>query len=571
MTTQIGRETAPSSTDDHRIESVARLFELANDLLATLDITGRFTALNPAWERVLGWSPEELLGSRVMDLLYPFDVERTLSFRDRARSQHSQPIEFESRYLCQDGNYRWLLVNARLIEDSWYMVARDVTDRRQLQAEAARDPLTGLASRTAATQRLSWAVRRLERHPGLVGVLFVDLDHFKAINDARGHELGDRVLRAAATRLATAVRGVDAVARFGGDEFVILIEDVTEITHVTDVAARVVEALWQPIAFDQDELSVGVSVGVAITADPDTAPDSLLREADIAMYQAKARGGGCYARFDDGLRATVEERVAIARDLRVAVDEAHLVVHYQPIVALPEASVSRCEALVRWLHPSRGLLAPETFLPSAEESGLIVRLGEWVLHEACQQAGAWRRAGRDIALTVNVSTRQLDNPDFVETVRRALGASALPPAALCLEITETEIMKHIDRVAPRLEMLRRMGVQIAMDDFGSGYSSLRYLRTLPLDIIKVDRTFVADIVADRQDRAVVAGIVMLGRETEREVIAEGVETVAQHDVLIDLGCELAQGFLYDVPKPAGELSLDGYASRLRPGIAGVTR
>jgi diguanylate cyclase (GGDEF)-like protein/PAS domain S-box-containing protein len=542
---------------DHGPSAIARLFELANDLLATIDRAGRFTAVNPAWERVLGWSDEELLGSRAVDLLHPFDVERTLLLADAANTDLSDAVEFEARYRCKDGSYRWLLWNARLTDHTWYTVARDVTDSRMLEAEAARDPLTGLANRTAATQRLSWAVLRLERHPGLVGVLFVDLDDFKVINDGRGHELGDRYLCAAGARLAATVRGVDAVARFGGDEFVILIEDVTEIAQVTEVAGRVVEALKRPIALDHEQLAGKASVGVASTSDPRESPEALLREADIAMYQAKARGGDCYQVFDDGLRAEVAERVATARELRVAVKEARLVLHYQPIVRLPEASVGRCEALVRWVHPDRGLLAPEEFLPSAEESGLIVGIGAWVLEEACRQAREWRRAGRDIAINVNVSARQLEGRDFVDIVARVLKVSELPHAALCLEITETEIMKHVDRVAPRLEMLRRMGVHIAMDDFGSGYSSLTYLRSLPLDIIKVDKSFVADIATDRQDRAVVAGIVMLGRETDRDVVAEGVETEAQHAEVIALGCELAQGFLYDSPKPADELSLDG--------------
>jgi EAL domain-containing protein (putative c-di-GMP-specific phosphodiesterase class I) len=250
----------------------------------------------------------------------------------------------------------------------------------------------------------------------------------------------------------------------------------------------------------------------------------------------------------------------------MAVEEGELLVYYQPIVALPDATLSRCEALVRWRHPVRGLIPPGEFLPSAEESGLIIRIGEWVLAEACRQVRDWRRSGHDVAVTVNVSTRQLDQQDFAEIVARVLRSTQLPPAALCLEITETEMMKRIDRVAPALEALRRIGVQIAMDDFGSGYSSLRYLRSLPLDVIKIDKSFVRGIVSDSQDRAVVAGIVMLGRETSRDVLAEGIESEALHAELLALGCRLAQGFLYDVPRPADELLLEGYSSRLRPGV-----
>ena len=542
------------------------MFEIADDLLATLDRAGRFTTLNPAWERVLGWSREELLGTRAVDLLHPDDLARTLALKERPGDVFPEVVEFENRYRCKDGGYRWLQWNGRLVEGSWYTVARDVTEHRMLEMRADRDPLTGLANRTVATERLEGAIRRLERHPGLVGVLFVDLDHFKVINDGRGHEVGDRFLCAAAGRLLDTVRGVDAVARFGGDEFLVLVEDASQPAHVTQIAGRVVEALKRPIAIDRDEVWIGASVGVAITSGANATSESLLREADIAMYRAKARGGSCFELFDEVLRAEVQLRVTAERELRVAVDEAQLVLHYQPIVSLPEASVSHCEALLRWQHPSRGLLPPAEFLAVAEESGLIVRMGEWVLEKACRQAHEWRRSGHDIPITVNVSTRQLDQPDFAEIVRRVLAESELPPPALCLEITETEIMKNVERAVPSLEALRRIGVRIAMDDFGTGYSSLTYLRSLPLDIIKIDKSFVAGIVQDVQDRAVVAGIVMLGRETNRAVIAEGVESEELHAELIALGCELAQGFLYDVPRPASELALEGYSSRLRPGI-----
>jgi diguanylate cyclase (GGDEF)-like protein/PAS domain S-box-containing protein len=539
------------------------LCELAGDLLATMDSSGHFTSLNPSWERVLGWSRSELLGTRAVDLVHAEDLESTMGLR---QNNLRDVAEFENRYRCRDGSYRWLQWNATKRDGTWYAVAHDVTGSRLLERQALRDPLTGLANRTAATERLACALRRLERHPALVGVLFVDLDHFKVVNDGRGHEIGDRLLRAAAARLRETVRGIDVVARLGGDEFVVIAEGAAAAAHVIDMAERIVAALGQSMVLDGEELCVGASVGVAISASSETTPESLLREADIAMYQAKAHGGGRYAVFDDALREVVEERVRVGRELSVAVDEGSFEVLYQPIVSLPAASVSRCEALVRWRHPTRGLLVPGMFLPSAEESGLIVRIGELVLREACRQTRRWRNDGLHVAVTVNVSTRQLDEPNFPELVSAVLREARLPPAALTLEITETAIMSNIDRVAPGLEALRRVGVQIAMDDFGSGYSSLRYLRLLPLDVIKVDRSFVSGIVEDRQDRAVVAGIIMLGQQTSREVIAEGVETDALHEELIRLGCELAQGYLYDIPRPAAELSLTGYSSRVRRGL-----
>ncbi len=560
----------PGTDHDAMTAEVVRrrseLFEMSIDLLATMDRAGCFTDLNPAAERILGYSREELIGVRAVTLVHPEDRERTLDLNDPGASTLPDVVEFENRYLCKDGGYRWLQWNARLVGGTWYAVARDVTDHKFLRDRAVRDHLTGLPNRTAVGERLHGAIARLDRHPGFVSVLFIDLDHFKIVNDGRGHEIGDRFLCAAAARLLETVREADAVGRFGGDEFVVVLEDLSDPADATDVAERVVESLRRPIVIDAGEALVGASVGVAVTSDPRATPETLLREADIAMYRAKAAGGACYALFDESVRAEVRQRVNSELQLRVAVDEGELVAHFQPIVRLPETSISRCEALIRWQHPRRGLLYPAEFLAVAEETGLIVRMGEWILTEACRQARSWRQAAYEVAVTVNVSTRQLDQPDFADVVRRILDDTGLPPAALCLEITETEIMRHTSRVVPRLEQLRRTGVKIAMDDFGTGYSSLGYLRTLPLDIIKIDKSFVHGIIDDPQDRAIVAGIVGLGKQTNRAVIAEGVETEALHRELVGLGCDLAQGFLYDRPKPAEELRLDGYSSRVEPGV-----
>ena len=278
--------------------AIERLFEVADDLLATLDREGRFMAVNPAWERALGWSEQELLGSNATGFVHPLDLESTLEL---AESDHD-PVEFENRYRCKDGSYRRLEWRARLVEDTWYAVARDVTQSRLHRLNPARDPLTGLATRPAAMERLRLALARLERHPGIIGVLFVDLDNFKLINDTRGHDVGDRFLCAAATRLLDGVRAVDLVARFGGDEFVILIEDAVSLSDVTEVAGRVVRALQRPLVVSQLALRIGASVGVATAPSLGTPPQSLLREADLAMYQAKARGGNRYALFESAPR-----------------------------------------------------------------------------------------------------------------------------------------------------------------------------------------------------------------------------------------------------------------------------
>jgi diguanylate cyclase (GGDEF)-like protein/PAS domain S-box-containing protein len=295
--------TEPGVTHWTPTRHVVKLFELSSDLLAALDRGGRFTDTNPAWESVLGWSRDDLIGRRAIDLLHPEDLERTLALNDPDSDIVPEVVEFENRYRCKGGGYRWLQWNARLVDGTWYAVARDVTERRMLEQRAMRDPLTGLPNRTAGFERATHAVRRLRRRAGIVAVLFVDLDHFKVVNDGRGHAIGDRFLCAVARRLLETVREVDAVARFGGDEFVIVIGDAAQPSDVTSVAARVVEAVGRPIAIDGYEVRIGASVGVATTRDADVSPEDLLREADIAMYRAKSHGGSCYELFDEKVGA----------------------------------------------------------------------------------------------------------------------------------------------------------------------------------------------------------------------------------------------------------------------------
>jgi diguanylate cyclase (GGDEF)-like protein/PAS domain S-box-containing protein len=548
-------------------EDAGWLFELSTDLIATFDGDARFLRVNPAWERVLGWSQAELVGRAATEFIHPDDVEHTAAIADRSDRTAHEVIGFENRYRCKDGSYRWLEWNARMSGAAWYAVARDITERKRLDRQALADPLTGLPNRTVLMDRLGQALARIERRPGAVTVLFVDLDGFKLINDGSGHVVGDRFLKAAADRLRNMLRGADTVARLGGDEFVILLVNSMASHELDDVAGRVVGAFERPFNVGDDEFSVGASVGIASTVHPDTAPETLLREADSAMYRAKARGGRCWELFDDAMRADVERRVRMESELRHAVKRLELELNYQPVVAIPEMSVVRWEALVRWRHPERGLLAPEEFIPLAEETGLIVPIGAWVLREACRQAQEWRGRGSAIGITVNVSPRQLVQPGFAAVIGELLLDTELPPSSLCLEITETSIMRDTDRVVPTLVTLRRLGVQIALDDFGSGYSSLMHLRSLPLDTIKIDKSFVRGILDRPEDRAIVAAILSLARETGMSVIGEGVESEAIHAELVGLGCELAQGFLYDRPKPADELAFDGYTSRVGAGIA----
>ena len=538
-----------------------RVFELTSDLIATGSRDGRFTRLNPAWEQVLGWSREELMSCRAIDFVHPDDVQRT---RDAAAL--AQPTRFENRYRCKDGSYRWLEWNARLWADEWVGVARDVTDRKRLESQALRDPVTQLPNRTVFVDRLEQAVARLERRSGLVAVLFVDLDRFKVINDSLGHETGDGLLLAVAHRLRETVRTADTVARLGGDEFVILIDDATGTRDVVAVGERVAAALDLPFVIADTSVGTGASVGIAVTRQAGLAPETLIREADIAMYRAKAAGGRRAALFDRSMRGEVESRLRVESELRHALDAGQLEVFYQPIVALPHGGVVRFEALLRWHHPQRGLILPGEFVTLAEETGLIIPIGDWVLGEACRQARSWRDAGHGVGVTVNVSPRQLAQPHLPDRVRATLAQTRLPAPALCLEITETAVVQLDDRVVRSLEALRRLGVRIAMDDFGTGFSSLTHLRSLPLDIIKVDRSFVQGIIERSEDRAIVSAILSLARGRRLSIIGEGVESEALHAELVSLGCELAQGFFYGVPEPARELVVDDYAARLAPGL-----
>jgi diguanylate cyclase (GGDEF)-like protein/PAS domain S-box-containing protein len=538
---------------------VSRFFDISADLLALLDASGHFVLANPSWQRVFGWDPATLVGKSVLEVVHPDDRRGA---RGLARFS-DQPLSFQTRVVTDDGSWRWLEWNITSSGEHRYAIARDITERKQRELRAATDPLTGLANRAAGIELLGDFLRTLRDSPGLIGVLFIDVDHLKLINDGRGYEVGDGFLKLAARRAGEVASMARTIARFGGDEFIIVITDLRSSEELLAEAERIVEAFEHPLLLEGQLHRTTVSVGASISSDPEKQADALIHEADIAMYRAKARGGSCARLFDENVRLEVTRRVDDERDLRRAIELGQLVVHYQPIVSLPEMSVSRCEALLRWQHPTRGLVAPQEFVPLAEETGLIVELGTWVLDHACQQAAAWRREGWDLGITVNVSTRQLEQPLFVDVVRSVLTQTSLPAAALCLEITETGTMRDPAAVAPSLEELSRTGVQIAMDDFGSGQSSLSHLDLLPLDMIKIDRSFVAGIPDSAESRAIVAALLSLARETKIVVVAEGVENDVLNSELIELGCELAQGFLYDRPRPADELRLDGYSSRVR--------
>src|SRR4051794_28983536 len=429
------------------------------------------------------------------------------------------------------------------------------TDPDQTQEGLAHrvlhDPLTDLPNRTLFLDRLELALARLRRSQGSIAVLFIDLDNFKVVNDSLGHNAGDRLLVELAGRLRSAIRPSDTIARFGGDEFVVLCEDISDARDAVMVGQRIVESASDPFMLEGREMFASASVGVALALDPDSTPETLLRDADAAMYRAKERGRGRVEVFDEALRARIIERLDLENGLRRALQRDELRVYYQPQMSMSQGRMVAVEALVRWEHPERGLLEPAEFIPLAEETGIIVGIGAWVLREACKQVASWRANGAEIDVAVNVSARQLTQPDIVDTVRAALEETGLPADALCLEITESAVMRDPEATLATLTLVKELGVKVALDDFGVGFSSLAQLKEmLPLHAIKVDRSFISGLADDDRNSAIVAAVVMMATTLGLTAIAEGVETEAQALQARALGCDVSQGFFFTAPEPA---------------------
>lgn len=434
-----------------------------------------------------------------------------------------------------------------------------------LERRALYDPLTGVPNRALLDDRLTQALAGLRRSSAWLALLFVDVDGLKVVNDGRGHDAGDELLREVARRLSGAVRDTDTVARIGGDEFLVVATGLLDMPDVTAVADRLIAALAAPLTFDIADLPLSASIGIAATRDPATPAQELMRCADVAMYRAKACGGGRWVRFDEQMAADVVARLQVEGELLQALAHDELRVHYQPLVRLEDGVIVGCEALVRWQHPDRGLLTPPQFIALAEDNGVIVQIGSWVLDQACRQAAAWRREGIDLAVSVNVSARQLSQPGFVDVVQDILTRRGLYAPSLCIEITETAVIGRVERLVAVLTQLKRIGVRIAMDDFGSGFSSLSHLSALPIDVIKIDGSFVGQVARPGADRAIVAAILSLGKEMGLTVIAERIEHEGQLGALQRLGCPLGQGYHFARPAPSDQLRLDGFEPRGRPG------
>ncbi len=472
------------------------------------------------------------------------------------------------RFTRDDVNFVQSLVN--VLADAIERISAE----EEIRHQAVHDPLTNLPNRVLFLDRLAHALTQSRRRRAKVAVLFLDVDEFKLVNDSLGHAAGDELLIAIALRLKDALRAGDTVARFGGDEFGILLEDLEHERDATAIAEHLSGRFARPFVLRGVDHFVTASIGIALAHEGTERPQSLLRDADAAMYRAKARGQGRYELFDQAMRARAMERLQLENDLRRAIVNGELRVFYQPVVSLKTGATAAFEALVRWQHPGRGLILPADFIPLAEQSGLIESIGRWVLEDACRQAVEWDGPSPDsppVRMSINLSARQLAQPDFPTVVEEVLRASGVDPACISLEITESTLVEDSDGVAA-LTRLQGMGVRLVVDDFGTGYSSLGYLKRFPVDSLKIDKSFVEGLGVEPESAAIVNAIVAMAGALSLDVIAEGVETKAQLDSLRTLGCGYAQGFWFARPAPGDELGhLFGrrypWLDRLDPAVA----
>jgi diguanylate cyclase (GGDEF)-like protein/PAS domain S-box-containing protein len=558
------------------------LVEHSSDVTLVVDATGHIREITGSAVSVLGRSPADLHGRLAGELIHPDDLDRCAGMLASCAAEPDAHVYDEFRAIHADGTTLWMsarLTNRLDASPVGGIVANlhDITARKQAELElthqALHDGLTGLANRSLLVDRLAHSLQR--RRPGGVGLLYLDLDRFKVVNDSLGHSAGDELLVAVAERLSSAVRSCDTVARLGGDEFAVLLEpDGEPVTEdlALELAARLLDAVRAPITVGSTSVVVATSIGVALAAPQATAHD-LLRDADVALYAAKAQGRDRAALFDTHMQSVARDRLELENDLRHAIEHDELRVRYQPIVDMDAMVLVGFEALVRWQHPERGLVGPDTFIPIAEETGLVVPIGAWVLHQACAAAASWhmdRDCGRPLTISVNVSAVQVADQELTQTVAEVLAATRLEPEHLVLELTETALVRDPEVAAARLHDLKALGVRIAIDDFGTGYSSLGYLRQFPIDVLKIDRSFLDPITAELGLPPIVRGVLELGATMGLTTIAEGVETDAQMARLIESGCRYGQGYLFArplAPEDAAELArrtdpiLDPTASR----------
>jgi diguanylate cyclase (GGDEF)-like protein/PAS domain S-box-containing protein len=541
------------------------------DFIYTLDDEGRFTFVNDRVESLLGYRREDLLGQHYSLVIHEDDIARAEHIFNERRAGDRSARNIEIRLKCNPGMRRPRLMNGRckaveltatgmydeeagIFERRFigsYGVAKDVTERKQAEEtvhfQAYHDLLTGLPNRALLRDHLGLMLAQAKRNQQPLAVLSLDLDHFKVINDSLGHTIGDELLLAVGARLRQCLREGDTLARLGGDEFAVLLPSLVSRGDVEHICRKIIQVLSKPAYVKGHEIYISVSIGACVAPEDGELIDSLIRQAEIAMYQAKSHGRSRLQFWESGMQAPYSERMQIEADLRRALARNEFVLFYQPQVDTVSGEVRGFEALLRWWHPQRGLLTPADFIPVAEESGVIVPIGDWVLRQASGQMAAWRKAGLPpVRLSVNISARQLESPDFVDSVMRALQVHALDGHQMELEITESLLMRDFEANAVKLGRLSAAGIRLAIDDFGTGYSSFKYLSRFPIHSLKIDQSFVQEL--DREENmSIVNAMIAMGRGMNLTVIAEGVETEAQRARLQQMQCHEMQGYYFSAP------------------------
>jgi diguanylate cyclase (GGDEF)-like protein/PAS domain S-box-containing protein len=554
-------------------EEFERFFTEIPSLSCIVTMDNYFRRLNPAWESALGYSLEELLSRPFTEFIHPDDLKDTFS-KVEEQEEGLPVINFTNRYRCRDGTYKWLEWRTspdkenRLI----YAVANDITERKKMDETirhlAYHDMLTNLPNRRLFKDILAIELALTKRSRKKLAVLFLDLDKFKYINDTMGHDVGDELLKEVGNRLKHNVRESDTIARIGGDEFNILLNDLPRTEDIVTITEKIIESLQTPVMINGHNLHVTTSIGISIYPDDARNMDALFKNADIAMYHAKELGGNKYQFYDPSLNIRMIKRLRLESRLRHSLAKGELEVYYQPQFTLKTREFVCAEALVRWRHPEQGVLDAAHFISLAEETGLISDIDEWVLKTACTQSRSWQHDGLPcICITVNLSAKQFQKPDFVERIAQTLGYAGINPHCLNLEITESTAMKDIEGTILNGNRLAEMGIGISIDHFGSGYMPLRHLKRLPVQKLKIDRSFVRDIGMDPDVRETISGLIAMAHTMKFKVLAEGVETEEQFSFLLENRCDEAQGYLFYKPLPpvefAGMMAAENYGDDLK--------
>jgi diguanylate cyclase (GGDEF)-like protein/PAS domain S-box-containing protein len=553
--------TARKRAED-QLRMNATVFDTASEGIMVTDVDNRIKTVNPAFSRITGYEPEDVIG---------LDPKVLSSGRHDAAFYRQMWKQVETRGFWsgeiwnrrKDGVVfpEWLsivVIRDDIGEIKEYVaVFSDISQRKQdeeqIRRQANYDALTGLPNRSLFFDRLNQAVISARREHWLLALLFVDLDRFKAVNDSFGHVVGDEMLQEVADRVQSCIREADTVARFGGDEFVVLLHDLTEVNDAALVAEKIIDRLSAPFTIVGREVFLGASIGITVYPVDTEDPEAMLRHADMAMYRAKEAGRNRYQFFTVGMQEQVRERVELEQDLRLAVERDELELNYQPIVDASSGRVHSAEALLRWKHPQHGYVVPDVFIPLAEETGLISSLGDWVIREACRQLSVWQDSGVDIGITINISSGQRGGGLTSWSVAAILKELGVSGRLLTLEITEGLLMDDSEEVVNWLNGFKELGISLSVDDFGTGYSSLSYLKRFPVDVLKIDRSFIQGLPNETEDISLVEAILAMGLSLGLKVIAEGVETEEQRCFLLERDCRYLQGFFFSKPLPAPRL------------------